>query len=543
MEQKTININNIYRELLLEFAYLMNLFERDKESFYYEIFNRADNDVSRLNILAFNPSTHDTYIESFNNSRLYFILAKERYRTAWGTRFDAVYMVVGLNDNRSVYAYTLDKWDHRQFNEVFRYDIDLWQLDFDSNGYLIIPYNMFVRIQGDLVVRRFTEIFVDTRSVMDINIPVDVPVSDVDKYLKPAEKFITLSQDFIRYVKKEHRLNKRFNQCTYINIHRYDIFKRWSRSESEEKPGYYAINLSWIGGVRHRIEYYGYEPHQGTNNVLIKVLTDTVRVIHPAHIPITLKVNPGDVLEFTLLEQTMDAINTNLVLSGFDYIERDRVMGDDRSRTNIFIATVIFQRFLLPSRYKRYIDRLYWYLSKYGVDVLIEKTIEKAMNSEFRIVLSNADIDFIQNVIRKALDHYYREMINQIEYYISPEDISKPVGKLLTYIMFFPGPKAVSRYRLTSFECVKNDIEYWKREYTVKIVENDLNEFLNIFGNINDKEDGYDSRKIRKVKKILKLIKDLGLSFKIIMIKTDSSDNNMYDVQYICVDDKVCISV
>jgi len=539
IEQETININNVYRELLSEMSYLMNLLESNRKLFYLELLNRADNDVSRLNILAFNPSTVDTYIHKYNTTRLYFILSKRRYHTGWGTRRDAIYMVIGLNDNRSIYAYTLDKDNYYRFEDVFFYNLDLWQLDFDSNGYLVLPYNEWVRIQGDLVVRRHRGLEIMQSYADTVEIPPDVDPKDVDKYLERLKDHIAITSDLIRAVKIKHRARSKKGYSTYIDVYRYDVVKTPYYNESSEKIGMYAINLSWIGGVRHRIEYYGYEPYRDSGNIVIKVLSDTVRVIHPAHIPITLKVNPGDIISFTLLEQTMDAIDTFIIQRAFDDIEWDTLINNDNNRNNIFIAAIVFQRYILPNLNNEPLYKLYWNLYRYGIDGVMERALRRALKTELKMFINDSNIDFIKSVIRKALELYYNGMMNEITYHIPKEDVYTATGRLVAYLRF----KYPIHTYMESMEYVKRYLENWRSNYIVKIIDNDVDELLDMIERNEVDIDKDDKDRLNNIAMILQLVEDNGLSFNIILRKHSDGSDDVYRFEYICVEDKVCISV
>ncbi len=374
-----MELSKLYGNILRDLVEILNLFWFDREGFVERVLKLSDNDVSRLNIIVFDPLSPDTYIREVDAIRLQVVLSKRRWEARWGGRNRARFLVIGLNDDGSIYSHILASDDVSSRIASFGYSIDLYQLDELDDGSIAIPYDAPVRIQGDIVVTRSRPIRLGERSAID-----DVlPCSDLDEELNRYSKLVKLTSLQRASIKISARHLCRRGAYPRLSIKSYFIENSIACNGLGE---FYRVYLSWIGGARHVVEYFGCEPEHSFNTVRFAVLGKYISVLHPVHRPIKLRVNEGDVIEIRAIEQLPNLPDLRLNPIGLG------------SQESVEFSREVAR--ILISRYGE--TKLLYYSVFEGVDKTLSRIDRYALRTILRFVIN----DGVREWIRRYVEAY-----------------------------------------------------------------------------------------------------------------------------------------
>jgi len=379
-------LEEVYSELLKELAWILNLFSADREEFVKRVIELSDNEVSRFNLLAFDPSTPDTYILEVDSARLWAVFSKHRWSRGWSSSRNARLLLLGLNDNGTVYAHVLPH-GVRVSPTLFGYSVDYFQLEELEDGSIGLPYGVAVRIQGDLVVTRLRPVALSRRSV---EIPVNC--DRIDEGIEELSRSVKLTprQRASLKLSAMHRCRKGFSPS--FAVERYSVKEL---TDTEGEPSMYRVSLSWIGGAKHFVEYYGWRPevNEFARVVRITVAGDKVAFSHPVHRPVVLRVRPGDVLELRLIEQRAEV--ADLLVDPLRNANED--FGYSRE-----VARLVISRFGEL--------KLLYYSAFLGVNGALEKLVGYAMRSALRYAVS----DGVVEALRRYVEAYRSEALRRL---------------------------------------------------------------------------------------------------------------------------------
>lgn len=522
---KPISIQDLYERLRDELVELMNLFYRDRELFIQEVINRADNEISLLNILAFDPSSPDSQIVEIDENRLLFYITKDRYYKKWSEHARLQYLVIGVNDNFSVFAYHIRNEPHRFVREVLGRAMDIYMFDNDDNGRIILPYNVPVRIQGDVIVIRHREFKIDMTEEVLLQLDGELTNQDIDRLLDSVSDRVRFTAKQRAAIKLKYKALKRIGKKADVRIRTVRVVESVFAPFDDKSVDYYRLALSWIGGASHLIEYYGLRPVEAPwrDRVYVKVIGEEVKIMHGSHVPVVLKVKPGDIIEFRLIQQSHDMIPNHALIVQTNP-NQPTVQDFDRS-----FAWLIYQRF--TDRFD--IDRKFYYLyinaKRKGLDGIVNDMIRFAKKTILGYAFKRFNMDKVYSYVKEFITVDYENALNDIKQMVGEKELFTPIGEFATYVHFYVGKYFSVRPVQDAMNWFRNYFEARPDWYETAVVDNDLVKLREI-------------AEIGPVaKKVLYKAIDLGFTWRAYLARWRSNKPEKYDVRMICVNDYVCV--
>jgi len=520
------SIQDLYERLRDELVELMNLFYRDREMFIQEVISRADNEISVLNILAFDPSSPDSVIAEVDEDRLLFFVTKERYFKRWSEHSRLQYLVMGINDNFTVFAYHIRGEVSEFYRDVLDRALDIYMFDNDDRGRIILPYNVPVRVQGDVVVVRRRELGIGMAEEVLLELSGDLTNQDIDRLLDSISDRVRFTTKQRAAIKLKYKARRRMGKSTAITIRNYVARRSVLAQFDGDSRDYYRLALSWIGGASHLIEYYGLRPVLAPwrDRVYVKVLGEELRIIHGSHIPVVLKVRPGDVLEFRLLEQRHERIPNEMF---FVQVDPGQPPAQDFDRA---FATLI---------YLRYIDRLgsdgfeyhvFRDAARRGIDYVVDEMIRHAGRTVLRYAFRRFNMENVRQHLRNDVITVFSNAVNNIKQMVGEDRVLTPIGEFAAYVHYMVGMR-------DSVKPIGNAIAWFRDrfesdpDYETAVVENNAAKLAEV-AHIG-----------RTAEKIMNKVLKMGFAWRAYLVRWRSSDPGKFYVQLICVNNEVCVEL
>ncbi|ADM28165.1 hypothetical protein Igag_1362 [Ignisphaera aggregans DSM 17230] len=494
-------ISKLYEYLLGKLVEILNLFWIDRESFAEYLLRSSDNNISKLNIVVFDPLSPDTYINEIDISRLQVVFSKRRWRARWGERNRARYLLIGFNDDGSIYSHILDYRDIHSRVNVFGYQLDLYQFDELDDGSIVIPYDIAVRIQGDLVITRLRPI--ELRESIDID--TALPCEDIDQELSRYTKIVRFTPSQIASIKISAK-----NLCRRGSIPRFSIksYHIEGRDMCRGQRGFYRIHLAWVGGARHTVEYFGCEPIYYPNTVRFMVLDKYLTILHPVHKTVRLRMEVGDVVEFRAIEQRIDILN--LVLESF---------------SNISLESIDYPREIARLLIARYGETKLLYYSVFeDPENVFSRLMRYTSRTILRFVLDRDVIEWLKRYI-EMYRSFGQEILSNLPSYINGDYSDKNIAAYIMWIAL----KTYNSYWI--FEEFNDVVSKGYKAVSIpidKLVDNSIN--------IRFRYRESKNRSIMKmVISIARKCEELGKRWSLLC--------DEYICPYICMENRYCINI